>query len=303
MNHSDKDNKRRAPKKNERKFGGKKNESGTPKRKRNRKTKEQIREDSKRERDALISKAVNRACGGKPDSEVGQWIRGLLEKLLSEKSIPIELLEDIPSSSSIVGKNRIDQLIDAVLFLAYPNYSEDLEDVILGEGHNNPGIKLWRVILPPEYKIYSLLIRANSYQQAFARAADYVCRRYILTHGRPPVDIHIQIKYFSESEARVHYAVRRVNRRRASKLRAEKNFGKYGSMKVSDKQLYGARMAGLGSPSDPDYRTIRYIAHTDQIRMNKVEEGRQQRISQVELETFVDTAAVPEDVKIRTSEE
>lgn len=221
-------------------------------------------------------------------------MKRLLERLVREGSLPVESLAEIPRLPADVQKTRFDQIYDAVMYLAHPPYSQDVRVAILGESDPDPDVRIWRVVLPVEFGIYSLLLRAHSHPQAFARACDYVARRYVREHGKPPQTMHIQVRYVTESELRRHYKVRRVNRRRQARRRESES-----EFSTTDRQFYGLRSAALGSPRDPDYRVIRYMEKRDQEKLSASKRDRiVQRHSFVELETYRDSDLVLEDIRL-----
>ena len=96
--------------------------------------------------DSAVEKAVKRFRGEKEK----QYISMLLKLMLVNNSIPIELIESVPTSPSEVGKTRFEQLYDAAMSVALPSYRLETLEKLLGPDTNiTEQTKIWRVILPP----------------------------------------------------------------------------------------------------------------------------------------------------------
>jgi len=256
--------------------------------------KEKRRETPSEKRERIVHEACVRVCSSSKKSPAALYVRKLLEDLLDSGSIPLQVLEEIPRLPGAVQKTRFDQIYDAVMYLAYPEYPEDVRKAILGPEDPDPSIRVWRVILPREFGLYNVMIRASSYPLAFARACDYVSRRHVREKRSVPQGLHFQVKYVTESELRRHFKIRRVNKRKASKNRGdEKEFA------LTDRQLYGVRRAALGPSDSPDHRVIHYIEKRDNERLSQVRDGRKVlRVSSVELETYRSSRHILQDVRL-----
>lgn len=252
------------------------------------------RETPNEKRERIIHTACVRVCSSSKKSPAALYVRKLLEDLVDSGSIPLQVLEEIPRLPGAVQKTRFDQIYDAVMFLAYPEYPEDVRQAILGPEDPDPSIRVWRVILPREFGLYNVMLRAPTYPLAFARACDYVTRRHVRERRTVPQDLHFQVKYVTESELRRHFKIRRVNKRRASKVRGDEQ-----EFSLTDRQLYGVRRAALGPPDSPDHRVIHYIEKRDNEKLSQSRDGRKVlRVSSVELETYRSSRHVLADVRL-----
>ena len=208
-----------------------------------------------------------------------QYLASLLYSMLLNNSIPMELLETVPSDSAKTSKTRFDQLYDAAMSIAFPGYRRETLERLLGPmSEITENTKIWRVILPPRFKLAHVLIRADSYQEAFALACDYACRASIRVHGKIPADLTVRVMFMTEKAIRRKLDMRwanRVNKRRQLQL-----IGRT----YSSKEIQGARIAALGPPSSPAYRLAKYVEAKD---LGKIlREKELARVSYVESEVF-----------------
>lgn len=229
---------------------------------------------SKEEFDQAIIKCAKRISG--PKDRI--FIQKYLNMLVKNNSIPLELLDHIPVPPQESGKTRIDQLFDAAMQLVFPGYRDNTMNRLLGPDHSE-NIKIWRIIFPMRFRISHVLLRAETYQEAFAKACDYGCRLSLHLFGKIPVDLSIRVMFMSEAALRRHLALREVNRKRKGALRLQLQ-----NRKMTPRQISGARIAALGPPTGPDHQIFRYVEKKD---LRRVREGTgRARLSSVESESF-----------------
>lgn len=224
-----------------------------------------------------IEKCVRRFRGAKEK----QYIASLLRIMLLNNAIPIDLIDSVPAPPAEAGKTRFEQLYDAAMDVAFPSYRlETLEKLLGPNAHITEQTKIWRVILPAKFKLAHVLIRADSYQEAFALACDYACRASLRVHGRIPADLTVRVMFMTEKAIRRRLSLRwanRVNKRRQLQL--------IGRM-YSPKEVQGARLAAFGYPSHPNFHLAKYVEMKDLGRIQKVKGL--VRVSAVESEVFED---------------
>jgi len=224
-----------------------------------------------------IEKCVKRFRGIKEK----QYIAALLKLMLMNNSIPIELIDSIPASPSETGKTRFEQLYDAAMEVAFPGYrSETLEKLLGPNAHITEQTKIWRVVLPPRFKLAHVLVRADSYQEAFALACDYACRASLRIHGKIPSDLTVRVMFVTEKAIR-----RRLDMRWANRVNKRRQLQLVGRM-YSSKEIQGARLAAFGYPSNPNFRLARYVEMKDLGKISK--QKKLVRVSSVESEVFTD---------------
>lgn len=221
-----------------------------------------------------ISKAIER-CGSKKDAK---YFKEILEDLIKNNAIPVALLDSIPVNSGECGKTRFDQIFDAAMFLAFPQYREETLKAFLAN-ISDYDIKIWRVILPEKFKITHVFIRAKSYQEAFSMACDYVCRVHLRLYRQIPTDLTIRVMFIGEKALRRHLGMRWANRVRKRKTLQLK------SREFTQKQVHGARIVALGhAQSDPRRSIAKYAEIRDLVRVRQ--KAGLVRMSTVELETL-----------------
>lgn len=226
-----------------------------------------------------VEEAIRQCVKRFRGSNEKQYIGALLHAMLLNNAIPIELLESIPAPPQEVGKTRFDQLYDAAMDVAFPGYREETLEKLLGPGvGTTEKTKIWRVILPQKFKLAHVLIRADSYQEAFALACDYACRASLRVHGKVPADLTVRVMFMTEKAIRRKLDLRwanRVNKRRQLQL-----VGRV----YSPKEIQGARIAATGPPSSPAFRLARYVEAKDLSKILK--SNGIARLSAVESEVF-----------------
>lgn len=150
-----------------------------------------------------------------------------------------------PSDSMMT---RIDQIYEISHLIEFPLYSDDTLSSIFGDKYNN-NVRIWRIILPKDLKYMNVLIRAASFQEAFAYANDYACRTSLNMHGKIFPDMTIRVKYVKENEIRKILQIRKSN---SGKIR-----------KTTPRQVFGKRICAIGSILDSNYSIMKYIEYKD----------------------------------------
>lgn len=224
---------------------------------------------------AAVEKCMKRFRGSKEK----QYLASLLYSMVMNNSIPAELLDTLPASPAQIGKTRFDQLYDAATDLSFPGYRQETLERLLGPGASiSDRTKVWRVILPPRFKLAHVLIRADSYQEAFALACDYACRASLRVHGRIPADLTIRVMFMTEKAIR-----RKLDMRWANRVNKRRQLQLVGRV-FSPKEINGARIAALGPPTDARFQLAKYIEAKDLGKIAKA--AGKARVSSVESEVF-----------------
>ncbi len=224
--------------------------------------------------DYMIEKALKR-CGSHKDKD---YFRSILKDLIQNNSIPVELLQSLPVNAGEVGKTRFDQIFDAAMILAFPDYREETLKQFLGETFDKD-MRVWRVVLPEKFNITHVFIRAKSYQDAFALACDYACRVSLRLYRKIPTDLTVRVMFITEKALRRHLGMRwanRVKKRKQLQLNGRE---------FTAKQVNGARIAALGHFSNDSNRSIaKYAEVRDLVRVRQ--RAGLVKLSAVELETL-----------------
>lgn len=205
------------------------------------------------------------------------YVKEALREMILNNAIPLKILRDMPLPPREVGKTRFDQLYAASMALVFPGYRETTLGRLLGPEGFDPEIKIFRAIFPEKFKVTHILLRARTYQEAFALACDYACRVSLRLFKKIPPDLTIRVLFMSESSLRRHLSIREVtktNKRQQLKMEGRQ---------FTDKQLRGARLAALGPPSDPNYSIFKYSEVKDLTRLRN---SGVTRTSAVETESF-----------------
>ncbi len=224
-----------------------------------------------------VSEAITNCIKKISGPRDSKFFTEMLTGLVKNNSFPIELLDSVLVPPASIGKTRFDQIYDAVMSLVFPEYRENTIARLLGPAPES-GIKIWRAMFPERFGITHVLIRATSYQEAFAFACDYACRLSLHVYNKIPTDLSIRVMFMSEGALRRHLSLREVNRRKKRRdLKLE-------AREYTSKQLNGARIAAAGSPRDPKYSIFRYMEKKDLRRIT--EAGGPSRISSIESETY-----------------
>lgn len=205
------------------------------------------------------------------------FFKSILRDLVLNNAVPIDMLESIPLPPKEVGKTRFDQLYQASMAIVFPDYRERTLLRLLGKKHEEPEIKIWRVIFPEKYKLTHILLRAKTYQEAFALSCDYACRIHLYLFRQIPVDLTIRIMFMSESAIRRHLNLRETNRyKKRQEMKLE-------GREFTHKQISGSRLAALGPPKNHNHSIFKYVESRD---LRRLRENGISRTSSVELESF-----------------
>lgn len=207
---------------------------------------------------AAVERCLSRIAGPKE----AKYLRVWLLEVVRNNAVPVSLLEYLPVPAREAGKTRFDQLYDAAMSLVFPDYTEGTLKRLLGPTPAE-GIRIWRVVLPERFQVAHVLIRADSYQQAFALGCDYACRMSLRMYGRVPVDMTLRVLYMGERALRRYLDLRWNNRTsRRRKLGLE-------GREVSPRQMRGARLCALGTPRSPLHSIARYCDQKDLDRVRR----------------------------------
>lgn len=201
------------------------------------------------EQEKILIQAVKRSASPK---DAQYWI-DFLRELIINNTIPIDLLKDIPLKAGKAGKTRFDQVYAASMFLAFPGYRERTLKQLLGpRAEISPSTKIWKAIFPVKFNLAHILIRADTFQQAFAFACDYGCRATLRIHKKIPSELTIQIRFVSEIGVR-----RKLKLSSANKLLKQKNL-RLIAKEFTPKQVNGARLFALGIKGTDEYAIAKY---------------------------------------------
>ena len=237
--------------------------------------KQSTNNESQEDPKEALERCVQRISGPKEH----EYFRSLFHELITNNSIPIELLDHIPKRAFDAEKTRFDQIYDAALYLVFPRYRhETLEKLVGPRAEEKPKTKIWRVMIPKKFGISHVLIRAESFQEAFALGCDYVCRISLRLCGKIPTDLTIRVQFVSEKALR-----RFLDMRWANRVKKRKQLQLVGR-EFSPKELTGARLAALGNPRQPQYSIAKYAENKDLKRL--LSKKNIVRESSIEVETF-----------------
>ena len=224
-------------------------------------------------RRALIDECVQRV--GRPTDR--EAFREILTALVENNAIPANLLTTVPQRSTKAGKTRFDQIFDACMFLAFPEYRPIVRDKAFGP-IASPDMRLWRALFPKEYGLSHVVLRARSFQEAFALACDYACRLSLREKHRIPTDMSIRVQFMADPHVARMLAIRNAVKdrtRKASNLRGRR---------YSAKAVVGARLVAIGRKEGNNYSIFKYAEDKD---LKRIAELRAEvRVSAVEIETF-----------------
>jgi len=131
------------------------------------------------------------------------YFRAMLADLLENNALPLDLLERIPEPPDEVGKTRFDQLYDAAMSLVFPGYREETLGRLLGPtAEDRERAKIWRAMFPSKFGLSHVLLRAPTFQEAFALSCDYACRMSLRIYRRIPADLTVRVQFVSERAVR-----------------------------------------------------------------------------------------------------
>jgi hypothetical protein len=210
------------------------------------------------EREEEARRAIEGAIARMSGKREKEYFRPFLEALIRNNAIPIELLDALPARAADVGKTRFDQLYDAAMSLVFPGYRPETLAKLLGpRAPISSETKIWRVMLPERFGISHVLIRADSFQEAFSSGCDYACRIALRVYKRIPVDLTIRVMFMTEKAIRRRLDMRwanRVNKRKQLQLQARD---------YTPREIAGARMAALGHPKGQLRSLAKYVEISD----------------------------------------
>lgn len=207
-----------------------------------------------------IREASKRAAPGNEQAE--ELFFFMLKDLIEHRMLNVSHLEKIPTTvfKHPESKTRFDQLYDAAMNTAFPDYAEEIVQQMFGEREiqkEEKSTRLWRVILPAHHKIAHAFIRARSYQEAFAFACDYVCRASLLGFHVLPFDLTVRVQAVSEDEVREIYRLRTANNKVAARKKG------FEHEKITDKQVGNSTKPHGVDPKTPEFALVKYLAARD----------------------------------------
>jgi hypothetical protein len=185
-----------------------------------------------------------------------QYLRNLIYKIVINKTLPLEVINEIPMNPEYAGKTKFDQLYDAAMSVAFTTYSQTTLEKLTKKKDNKE--KIWRVVLPEKFKIPHVIIKANSYQEAFAFGCDYACRISLRIHGKIPNDLQLKIMFISERSLKRHLKIKNWTRLGKRKKRMSL-LGR----EFTQTEIEKAKSSALGDPTDSKYRIAKYIEEKD----------------------------------------
>jgi hypothetical protein len=216
-----------------------------------------MKKPKRHEIESEVLQYLKKNIGMEKDTE---YFMSIITDLIINNAVPIELIKNVPQKASLIGKSRFDQLYDASMSLAFPSYGEEtLQKLISG---NTEDTKIWRAVYPEKYKLSHVLIRASSYQEAFALACDFGCRVSLRIYKTIPSDMTIRVSFMSEKAVRRYLKIRwanRLNKRRKLQLVGRE---------FTSKEVSGAKLIALGH-RDSNYSIIKYSEKIDLSRIKK----------------------------------
>jgi len=218
------------------------------------------------------------------------YIRTMLEEFIKNNVLPIDLLEYIPRPPEEIGKTRFDQLYDAAMHLAFPGYRDETLEKLLGPTHKDrPRTKIFRCIYPEKFGLTHVLIRASSFQEAFALAADYACRLSLKMYNKIPNDLTVRVMFMSEKAVR-----RNLDMRWANRVKKRKTLQLEGRS-FTTKEVTGAKLVALGHNKQEEFSIFKYAEARDLRKILRQKD--KMRISSVETETFRED--LPDEIKYK----
>ena len=210
-----------------------------------------------------------------------EYFKELLTKIIEQNAAPAEMFAVLPQKPQKTGITRFDQIYQAMQYISFPPYSKSIINGLLGTGEEFH-MKVWRVSLPERFKVGNTLIRAETYQDAFALACDYACRIHLRLYKSIPRDLTLRVQYMSGVAIAKYLGVRQKIRNNKSRV-----YYSGASREFTPKQILGARTAALGhAHNDPNRSIAIYADRTDQHKARRYQG--MIRIVNVELESLID---------------
>lgn len=200
-----------------------------------------------------INKIVSEKFG---NGKEFKYLRDLIYKIVVNNTLPIKLIKEIPIHPEFVGKTKFDQLYDAAMSIAFPSYSQTTLEKLTKQKESKE--KIWRIVLPEKFKVPHVLIKANSYQEAFALGCDYVCRISLRIHGKIPNDVQIRVMFLTERALKRHLGIKRWTRLGKRTKRMSLLGREFSSIEIEK-----AKSSALGDPSGNEYRIAKYMEEKD----------------------------------------
>ena len=191
--------------------------------------------------------------------ERGKYVQELLRDMIANRCIPVELLEHVPVRPRLVGKTRFDQMYDAAMAVAFPEYSSRVRTSLTGN-EKDEKMKAWRVILPEKYGIGHAIVRATSFQEAFALGCDYACRVSLRIFRVVPSDLTVRVSFMNDLSLKRFFDIRSLN---CAKKRREKKVGK--DRIFTRKQVLGAWLCALGHKKGSESHSIAKYVEVDDL--------------------------------------
>lgn len=216
------------------------------------------------------------------------YLEDLLRDLMKRSLFPIELLDKVPEPAYKSGITKFDQIYQAAMFFAHPQYSGYTHEQLTGSKEPSD-LRVWQVIIPPGLGPNHVLIKANSYQEAFALGCDYVCRASLRVNKKIPTDLNIRVIYVTNRELKYMLKVKDQNKLKNRRKREHQSEKKKTYQKFSRRQIIGATAVALGHDKKSEmYSILKYI--------DKKELDIIQKKFQVHRITNVLTQYYPEDL-------
>ena len=208
-----------------------------------------------------------------------EMLKSMISEMVAHNTLPVQLLSDIPNVPSNVKMTKFDQLYAAAMSLVFPDYRTATLEKLIGDiTPETEGIKIWRVMFPPKFKVSHILLRAHTYQEAFALACDYACRLSLYLFQSVPYDLTIRVHFMHEKRLRGYLGVRTATRGRKRRI------FKLEGREFTERQLNGARIATSGPPKNQNQSIYRYMEKKD-LRYLR-EKHKLFRVSAVQSESF-----------------
>lgn len=228
--------------------------------------------------DREIKKIIDAKCKKIGSLKDRDYFASMMLDLVRNNMIPVEVFESIPEPANLAKKSRFDQIYDAAMHIVTPNYRKDTLEALLGEikEGEEDSIKIWRVVFPSKLGIPSVILRASSFQDAFALGCDYACRVALRQNRKIPIDLTVRVLFMGEKAVRRFLSLRWANR-----VQKRKQYQLEGR-EFTSKQIQGARLAALEAKGNPNRSIANYAELKDLLKLR--EKAGLVRISAVEHE-------------------
>jgi hypothetical protein len=215
--------------------------------------------------------------------------KSFFRRLLANGSLDIEHLKLVPNPVKDAKKTTFDQVFEACMEVAFPPYSEKLVADLFGpEYEKSRDVKLWRCLFPKKFGITHVIVRAETFQQAFALASDYACRVSLRMYQKLPIDLTIRVSKMSSKALAETVRLRKANRK--IKLRQRNQKGPA----YTTKEILGARIVACGHNRQPEFRIFHDQEFYEWGELKN--RARVIRASRIETETF--EKSLPEEYSL-----